>query len=157
LVLSQNFLLDRYSNAAAVQGALALSTVAVMSPRLVLIVMVSLPVFGAFGPGVPTSLIWPPALASSGVQVQATVPGGAADGEAAVGLSSSPRLVTSQNATPAMTTTARAEPITACRWRRLRAAWARSAISFSSRARAAARCRSFIDDTVVLLLVICLA
>jgi hypothetical protein len=33
----------------------------------------------------------------------------------------------------------------------LRAAVARSAISFSSRARAAARCRSLIDDTVFLL------
>ena len=51
-----------------------------------------------------------------------------------------------------MTTTAMAEPMIAWRWRRLWAAAARSAISFSSRARAAARCRSLIDDTVFLLL-----
>src|SRR3954454_335507 len=118
-------------------------------------VSVCVPVFFAVGGGLPTSTIFAPELASSGVQVHATVPAGRALAAGFL-LSSDLRLVTSQTATPAMPTTAMAEPITACRCRRLRAAAARSAISFSSRARAAARCRSLIDDTVFLLLFICL-
>src|SRR4051812_5480095 len=77
LVLSQNFLLARYSKAADVQGALDRSTDATMLPRLVWMVRFSLPVLGAFLGGVPpVSLILAPLVASSGVQLHATVPGG---------------------------------------------------------------------------------
>src|SRR5919202_400695 len=107
LVPSQNFLPDRYANASAVHGALERSTMPTIGPRLVVMVSVAVPVLGAFAGGVPTFTIFPPPPASSGVQVQATVPAGGA-----------------------------------------LAAAARSAISRSSRARAAARCRSLIDDTV---------
>ena len=75
-----------------------------------------------------------------------------ADGEAefaALGLGFFPPLLATIKITiPASTTTATAAPMMAPRWRRVWAALARSAISRSRRARAAARWRSLSDDTV---------
>jgi len=107
LVPSQNFLLARNSIAAAVHGALELSTAAVILPSEVLMVIVLVPVFGALAGGVPTSTILPCPV--SGVQVQATVPAFGPD--EAEGLSSSRSVDTSQTAAPAITPPARADPI----------------------------------------------
>src|SRR5690349_13463648 len=116
LVLSQNFLLPRYSKLAVVQGTFDLSRVAVILPRLVSMVIVAVPVFGAVAGGVPTSLTLPPPV--SGVQVQAVKPAGTAAAlELALGLFflSSFIAFTSHTAAPAMTTTAIAVPMIACR------------------------------------------
>src|SRR4051812_36355184 len=87
LVLSQNFLLLRYSKLAVVQGTFDLSSVAVILPRLVSMVSVAVPVFGAVAGGVPTSLtLPPPAPPGFGVQVQATEPAGTAALALALGL-----------------------------------------------------------------------
>jgi hypothetical protein len=88
----------------------------------------------------------------SGVQAQATVPAGVLLAVVVFFLSSCFIDVTTTPAATAITTTPITEPMIARRRRLLRAASARSAISFSRRARAAARCRSLVDDTVFLLL-----
>src|ERR1700753_606555 len=140
LVPSQNFLLDRNVKAWAVHGALVLSTVAVIGPRWVSIVMVAVPLLGAYLGGVPTLTVLAPVLVSTGFQVQATVPAGSAAAVAFVFFAFPlVRAVPSQMPPPARTTITMAPPMIARRRRRCWAAAARSALSFSSPARGAAR------------------
>src|SRR3954468_8416674 len=150
LLLSKKFLLARYSKLAAVHGTFDRSSGTLMSPRLVEIVMTRLPTFGTLVGGMPTSLIdgFCPLLAS-GFHTQGVSPGFVA--AVWVPLSLPPRLPASQAAPATTRSSARPEPTMVSVCRRLRACAARSAISRSSRARAAARCcRSLIDDTVFL-------
>src|SRR5438270_5280129 len=148
---------------AAVHGALARSRRIMMSPRFVLIVMSRTPERGSpLAGGVPTSLrfgfgAWEAAGEALGLgfgfHVQCVgradvAPLGAAAGVCFFPL---PDVATSQITRASTTTTAATAPMTAPRLRRRLAAAARSAISRSSRARAAARWRSLVGLTVLYL------
>ena len=111
-----------------------------------------MPVFGALGRRQrrrpwSVGVRW---SAGISVQVHWVGAGGRARPRRSV-LSSSPRLATSQTRAGDDQQQGHPGADDRLRCRRLRAAAARSAISVSSRARAAARCRSLVDVTVLLL------
>src|SRR3990170_918331 len=151
LVPSKNFLLARNEKLSAEQGDFDRSMLMLILPKLVSTVIVLLPVLGGVVVGgTPTSLVvGVRSPLGTSFHTQLTGP---ADGSAAVLLEpSSPARLTSSTTPTASTITATPAPMLTCHWRRFLAAAARSAISFSSRARAAARCRSLVDVTLFLL------
>src|SRR2546421_4115190 len=147
---------------AAVHGALARSRRITILPRFVLTVMSRTPVRGSPpAGGVPTSLrfgfgAWEAAGDALGFGFGFHVQWVARAEVDALGAATGvfffpPPIVTSQITRASTTTTAAAAPKTAPRLRRRLAAAARSAISRSSRARAAARWRSLVGLTVLYL------
>src|SRR4051812_1982966 len=128
-----------------------------MVPRLVLMVMSRVPERGSpVAGGVPTSLrfllgAWEADGDALGFGLGSHVQcvGEAELVGAVVAFFLPPDVATSHTTRPSTTTAATTEPITAPRLRRRVAAAARSAISRSSRARAAARWRSLVGLTVL--------